>query len=164
MQKFHAYAFAALGFAGFASTSLAAEPASGSLDASTRRNLDHAMHGEAYANLKYLLYAEKAREAGNDKLAALFEEAANVEANEHFAREADALGLVGSNEANLLDAIAGERYENERMYTAFADAAEKAGDAKVAALFRQIAEDEGDHYHQYEDAAAALKSGAAAGN
>jgi rubrerythrin len=34
----------------------------------------------------------------------------------------------------------------------FADQAEKAGDAKVAALFRQIAEDEGDHYDKYKAA------------
>lgn len=163
MQKFHAIAFAALCAAAPVSMALAAEPASSALDATTRRNLDAAMHGEAYANLKYLLYAAKAREAGNEQLAALFEEAANVEANEHFAREADALGLVGSNEANLLDAMAGERYENEKMYASFATQADSVGDARVASLFRQIAEDEGDHHQQYQDAAAALRAAATAG-
>jgi len=34
----------------------------------------------------------------------------------------------------------------------FADQAEQAGDKKVAALFRQIAADEGDHYQQFKDA------------
>ena len=57
------------------------------------------MHGEAFANLKYLRYAEVARESGNAELAQLFESSANVEANEHFAREADALKLDGTNDA-----------------------------------------------------------------
>ncbi|HWQ87447.1 MAG TPA: rubrerythrin, partial [Brevundimonas sp.] len=57
----------------------------------TRANLEAAMHGEAFANLKYLRYAEVARESGDEELARLFESSANVEANEHFAREADAL-------------------------------------------------------------------------
>lgn len=118
----------------------------------TRENLQAAMHGEAFANLKYRRYAEVAREGGNEALAKLFEDSANVEANEHFAREADALKLDGTNAANLLDAMAGEKYENETMYITFADQAEKAGDLKTAAMFRQIAVDEGDHYARYKAA------------
>jgi rubrerythrin len=125
---------------------------------STRKNLQDAMHGEAFANLKYLQYAEKARAGGNEKLALLFEESANVEANEHFAREADALGLVSDNATNLADAVAGEHYENTKMYVSFAEQADKAGDKKAAELFRQIAIDEGDHYQQYKDAAAELNA------
>lgn len=118
----------------------------------TRENLQAAMHGEAFANLKYRRYAEVARAGGNEALAKLFEDSANVEANEHFAREADALKLDGANAANLLDAMAGEKYENKTMYITFADQAEKAGDLKTAAMFRQIAADEGDHYARYKAA------------
>ena len=118
----------------------------------TRENLLAAMHGEAFANLKYRRFAEVARESGNEPLARLFEESANVEANEHFDREADALKLGGANTANLLDAMAGEKYENKTMYVDFAAQAEKAGDVKTAAMFRQIAEDEGDHYARYKAA------------
>jgi rubrerythrin len=118
----------------------------------TRENLSAAMHGEAFANLKYRRYAEVAREGGNEALAKLFEESANVEANEHFAREADALKLDGTNVANLLDAMAGEKYENKTMYITFAQQAEKAGDVKTAAMFRQIAADEGDHFARYKAA------------
>lgn len=118
----------------------------------TRENLLAAMHGEAFANLKYRRFAEVARESGNESLAKLFEESANVEANEHFDREADALRLGGANAANLLDAMAGEKYENKTMYVEFAAQADKAGDAKTAAMFRQIAEDEGDHYARYKAA------------
>ena len=48
------------------------------LNPQTRANLEAAMHGEAFANLKYLRYAEVARESGNSELAQLFESSANV--------------------------------------------------------------------------------------
>ncbi len=123
----------------------------------TRANLEAAMHGEAFANLKYLRYAEVARVGGDEELARLFESSANVEANEHFAREADALKLDGTNEANLVDAMAGEQYENLTMYIGFAAQAEAAGDLRTASLFRQIAADEGDHYERYRAAAERLR-------
>lgn len=118
----------------------------------TRANLEAAMHGEAFAHLKYETYAEAAREHGREDLAKLFEQAAKVEADEHFAREADALKLAGTDVANLTDAAKGERYENTIMYVKFAEEADRAGDKKVAAMFRQIAEDEGDHYAKYKAA------------
>lgn len=139
---------AVLAAACLAGPALAAE----ALAPQTRENLLAAMHGEAFANLKYRRYAEVARSAGNEALAKLFEESANVEANEHFDREADAVKLDGTDAANLLDAMAGEKYENKTMYVTFAEQAEKAGDLKVAAMFRQIAVDEGDHYARYKAA------------
>ena len=126
------------------------------LAAQTRANLETAMRGEAYANLKYRAYGDAARRAGNEELARIFEEAADVEAKEHFAREADALGLAGFDARNLADAMAGENYENTKMYIGFADQAEKAGDKKTAQLFRQIAADEGDHYQRFKEAFVAL--------
>ena len=76
--------------------SLAAAPgfAEEALNAQTKTNLEAAMHGEAFANLKYQAYAEHARKSGHPEIAKLFDENANVEASEHFAREADALGLA----------------------------------------------------------------------
>ena len=127
------------------------------LKAQTKKNLEAAMHGEAYAHLKYKAYAEQARESGQPEIARLFEESANVEANEHFAREADALGLAKGNEANLLDGMAGEYYENTKMNVDFANQADKAGDTRVAAMFRQIAADEGDHYQSYKLAVEKLR-------
>jgi rubrerythrin len=148
MTLFKLLSGTALAVSLFAGPALAAD----SLAPQTRENLSAAMHGEAFANLKYRRYAEVAREGGNETLAKLFEESANVEANEHFAREADALKLDGTNAANLLDAMAGEKYENKTMYINFADQAEKAGDVKTAAMFRQIAVDEGVHYARYKAA------------
>ena len=88
---------------------------------------------------------------------------ANVEAKEHFAREADASGLAGFDARNLADALAGEHYENTKMYISFADEADKAGDKKVAKLFRQIAADEGDHYKQFKEAFVKLQSSSTPG-
>lgn len=127
-----------------AGAALAGEPSS-----RTKQNLDTAMHGEAYANLKYRTYAEMARESGRPELATLFEMTANVEADEHFAREADALKLAKTNDANLLDAMAGEQYENTNMYKEFAKQAREDGDVAAAELFEEIAVDEGDHYKAY---------------
>lgn len=145
-----AAAVAALSFGMLSASAVSA----GDLSARTKKNLETAMHGEAYANLKYRAYAEMARESGKPELAKTFEQAANVEANEHFAREADALKLAKSNEANLKDAAAGEHYENTKMYKEFAAQARADGDVAAAKLFEQIAADEGDHYAAYE---AALK-------
>ena len=54
----------------------------------TRQNLCTAMHGEAFAYVKYLLFAEYAREEGRMDLAELFERTAQVERFEHFREEA----------------------------------------------------------------------------
>jgi rubrerythrin len=124
------------------------------LAAQTRANLETAMHGEAYANLKYQRYADLAEASGNTDLAKLFRDSANVEANEHFDRESAAMPLGSANAANLKDAITGEHYENVKMYVDFARQADAAGDTKVAAMFRQIAEDEGTHYRAYQAALA----------
>ncbi len=140
--------------------SLLAAPvfAEGTLNAQTKQNLQAAMHGEAYAHLKYLAYAEHARKSGHPEIAKLFDENANVEASEHFAREAEALNLAKSDEANLADGMAGEQYENTKMYVQYAQQADAVGDKKVAGMFRQIAADEGDHYAAYRTAAEKLRT------
>ncbi len=139
-----------------APVAIAAAPIAKPLAAQTRANLEAAMKGEAFANLKYSRYADQAEAAGEPELAALFRASANVEANEHFDREAQALGLGGTAQVNLEDAIAGELYENTKMYIGFADQAQASGDVKVAAMFRQIAEDEGTHLAAYRAALAKI--------
>ena len=59
-----------------------------SLKKATTDNLSTAMHGEAFAYAKYLLYAEHARQSGATELANLFESSAKAERFEHFAEEA----------------------------------------------------------------------------
>lgn len=114
------------------------------------------MHGEAYANLKYLRYADQADAAGKPALAKLFRASANIEANQYLDREAQALQLGGANSASLEDAMAGEHYENVAMYVNFAKQSEDDGDVKVASMFRQIGIEEGAHYDAYKAAVAKL--------
>ena len=154
MSKSYSCVKAAVAAAAALSLSLIlASPASaGPLSAQTRANLETAMHGEAYAHLKYQAYADRAESGGKPELARLFREAADVEGNEHFDREQAMLGLAGTNDANLRDAMAGEHYENTKMYLDFARQADRDGDHDAAAMFRQIAADEGDHYAQYKAA------------
>ena len=111
----------------------------------TLANLLDAMHGEAFAYAKYNLYADHAAQTGHPSIAKLFRGTAPVELREHFAGEAVLAGLVGSNWANLTDAITGETYAAQTMYPGFARQAAKAGDRHAAWLFREIANDEAGH-------------------
>ena len=77
-------------------------------------------------------------------VAKLFSGTAQVELREHFAGEAVLAGLVGTNAANLRDAIKGETDEHTTMYPNFAKQATKNCTA-AAELFTEIAADEGGH-------------------
>lgn len=122
------------------------------LDKKTQDNLSTAMHGEAFAYAKYMLYAQHARKNGNKQLALLFEKAARTERFQHFAEEADLAGIVGSDKDNLRDAIAGESYEAETMYREFAEQAATAGDKAAADRFEEIRRDEMGHRDAFKAA------------
>ncbi len=115
----------------------------------TLTNLLDAMHGEAFANAKYNLYADHAAKTGHPAIAKLFRGTAQVELREHFAGEAVLAGLVGSNRTNLKTAITGETYETKTMYPDFAYQAAKAGDRQAARLFWEIGREEGSHAHAF---------------
>jgi rubrerythrin len=129
----------------------------GTLDQKTMDNLSIAMHGEAFAYVKYLLYAEQARKNGNKELADLFEKTANTERFEHFAEEAHLAGLVGRDAENLEDAVQGESYEIDSMYLEFAQKAKSAGDTAAAARFEEIRHDEMGHRDAFKIALATLQ-------
>lgn len=120
----------------------------------TAENLSTAMHGEAFAYAKYMLYAEHARQNGNNELANLFETSAKTERFEHFAEEARLAGLVGSDADNLKNAMNGESYEVETMYPEFAEKASAAGDKAVAERFEEIRRDEMKHRDAFKTALA----------
>lgn len=126
------------------------------MNSQTKNNLLTAMHSEAFAYVKYMLFAERARKNGRADLADLFESTAHVERFEHFAEEAELAGLVGSDEDNLRDAVAGESYEVDTMYGEFAQQARTAGDQAVADRFGEIRRDERGHRDLYKAAAAHL--------
>ena len=51
---------------------------------------------EAFAYVKYMVFAEHARKNCDPELADLFEKTAHVERFEHLAEEAELAGLIGS--------------------------------------------------------------------
>ena len=118
----------------------------------TQKNLVTAMHGEAFAFVKYMLFAEHARKNGHPELADLFEKTAHVERFEHLAEEAELAGLVGSDADNLSDAIEGESYEVETMYKEFAEQAATDGDQAAASRFTEVRSDEMGHRDAYKAA------------
>lgn len=120
--------------------------------ARTKANLDTAMHGEALAHAKYMLFATRARQTGNPALANLFEGTAGVELNEHFAGEAALAGLVRTTKDNLRKAIAGERNEATNLYPGFAKRATAVGDTAAARYFRDTAADEAKHAAAFQQA------------
>ncbi|MGV9255628.1 ferritin family protein [Streptomyces sp. NPDC003697] len=120
--------------------------------ARTRANLDTAMHGEALAHAKYMLYAARARQTGNAALARLFEGTAGVELHEHFAGEAALGGLVRTTKTNLRTALTGERTEATTRYPGFAERAAAVGDTAAARYFRDTAADEAKHAAAFQQA------------
>jgi rubrerythrin len=116
-------------------------PARFSLADSTRANALSAMHGEAMAHAKYLAYAAQAPETGHDQAAPQFTSAAETELSDHFAREADLIGLGGDIAANLRDAINDETNQ-ATMYRGFAKQANADHDTAAAALFTVLGDDE----------------------
>lgn len=141
---------AAAGF--FMMGRMTAENTAAKINPQTAENLSSAMHGEAFAFAKYMLYAEHARKSGNQELADLFTQNAHTERFEHFAEEAKLAGLVGSDEQNLRDAIKGETWEFDHMYPDFAAKAREAGDAAAASRFLEIRNDEGKHRDAFQSA------------
>ena len=130
------------------------------MNTTTVENLLTAMHGEAFAYAKYMLYAERARQQGHTELAELFEKIAKEERLEHFAEEAELAGLVGTDADNLSNAIEGESYEVETMYREFAEKALAAGDNAAADRFEEIRHDEIKHRDALKAALATIQKDA----
>ena len=135
-----------------------AAPANSPLADSTRANALSAMHGEALAHAKYLAYATQAQQAGRVQAAQDFTSASQTELSDHFAREADLIGLGGDVAANLRDAISGETTEVNTMYPGFAKQASADNDPAAADLFTEIAADEASHLKDFQTALAAVTS------
>ena len=139
-----------------------APPANAPLADSTRSNALSAMHGESLAHAKYLAYATAAQKAGRAQAAQAFTDAAQTELSDHFAREADLIGLGGDPAANLRDAISGETNEANTMYPDFAKQARADNDTAAAELFTEIAGDEAAHAKDSSVALTAVTSPSAA--
>jgi rubrerythrin len=138
-----------------------ATPARSPLADSTRANALSAMHGEAMAHAKYLAYAAQAQQAGRDQAAQQFTSAAHTELSDHFAREADLIGLGGDIAANLREAISGET-NDATMYRGFAKQANADHDIAATALFTDLGDDEATHAKDFTTALTAVTGPAGA--
>ncbi|MCM8758344.1 MAG: rubrerythrin family protein [Candidatus Omnitrophica bacterium] len=96
----------------------------------TEANLKAAFAGESQAHMKYLIFANKAKEEGKPNIARLFEAIALAE-QVHATNHLKALGECGSTTENLQTAISGETFEVEEMYPAY-DAVAKLQEEKTA--------------------------------
>lgn len=118
----------------------------------TRDNLMSALQAEALAFCKYMMFAKKARETGRHDLAKLFTEIANVELSDHFSAEAELIGLVGDNKANIAAALSGEIQDVDVMYRQFIEQALDAGEQEIADRFMEIRRDEIKHRDSFMSA------------
>lgn len=124
----------------------------------TTDNLKAAFAGESQANRTYLAFAKKADADGFKQIARLFRAAAEAE-TVHALAHFRVMGGVGTTEANLEAAIAGEAYEAKEMYPAFLAKAENEGNKAAAASFRNALAVEKVHHALYAGALAAFKEG-----
>ncbi|MFH1294708.1 MAG: rubrerythrin family protein, partial [Candidatus Aenigmatarchaeota archaeon] len=117
--------------------------------AKTDENLKAAFAGESQARNKYDYFAKVARNEGYHYIAKIFEETALNEM-QHAKDEFKLLKGINDTKTNLKEAIAGEHYENTRMYPEFAKTAQEEGNAEAAKLFTQIAKVETEHEKRYQ--------------
>ena len=122
------------------------------LSNSTRQDLLSAMKNEAFAYLKYQLFAEQAHKNGNETLAGILEHTAADEYEKHFKEHAKLYGLLKSDHENLVNAMSAEFVESTQMYQDMAKRAEAAGDAAAAKHFSDLARDEIDHRDAFKEA------------
>src|ERR1700674_5630054 len=119
----------------------------------THTNLKDAFAGESQANRRYLYFAKIADVEGQPEIAGLFRDTAEGETG-HAHGHLDYLKMVGdpatnlpigSTEANLRAAIAGETYEYTNMYPGMAKAAREEGFSEIADWFETLAKAEKAH-------------------
>jgi rubrerythrin len=118
----------------------------------TQEDVLTAMHGEAFAYARYMLFAEEARRDDRPEIAELFEATARTELLEHFAQEAALVGLVRTTADNLRTAIEGESHEIDVVYPSYAEHARAAGDAPAADRLEEIRRDELEHLEAFREA------------
>jgi rubrerythrin len=115
----------------------------------TEENLWAAFAGESQARNKYTFFAQVAREAGFEQIAAIFEETAENE-KAHAERIFKFLKALGDTKQNLKAGIKGEHYEWTQMYPEFEKVARREGLTEIADFFKEVAEVEEQHEKRYQ--------------
>jgi rubrerythrin len=119
----------------------------------THANLKAAFAGESQANRRYLYFAKVADVEGYPEVAGNFRETAEGETGhahghlDYLKRVGDpATDLpIGSTDANLKSAVAGETHEYTDMYPGMAKTAREEGFAEIADWFETLAKAEKSH-------------------
>ncbi|MCK4591952.1 rubrerythrin family protein [Candidatus Parcubacteria bacterium] len=135
----------------------------------TIQNLTKAFVGESQVRNRYTFYAKIAQKEGFEQISEIFLLTAENE-REHakwlfrlinelkkksdenldeIKIEADVPTTLGDTAENLKAAIAGENFEQTKMYPEFADMAEEEGFTKIAAQIRAIAIAEKHHEERF---------------
>ncbi len=124
----------------------------------TKRFLGEAFAGESQAHMKYLIFADRAREEGFNNVARLFEAIAFAEfvhARNHF----EALGNLSETTDNLQVAIDGENWEVNEMYPAYNAVAELQNESKARRSIHYALEAEKIHSALYTKAKQSVEEG-----
>lgn len=117
----------------------------------TFKNLLLAYAGESQARVKYEYYSSQAKKDGFVQIANIFDETSHNE-KEHAKIWFKLLhngGILPTNE-NLQDAIDGEDYEHDIMYSEFAKEAYEEGYDEIGDLFSKVGDIEYHHARRYE--------------
>jgi len=123
----------------------------------TQENLQTAFAGESQANRKYLFFADKAEKEGYPQIARLFRAAAEAE-TVHARNHLQVMGGIGTTDANLAAAIAGEHHEFIKMYPDFIEQAKTDKNQRAEISFTHANAVEKIHHGLYQKALDALKS------
>lgn len=124
----------------------------------TEKNLLRTFAGESRARTMYTLYGEKAEKEGLHYIAKVFKLTSDNELA--HAREVfnDYLKMNGCTIENLLEAVAGEKAENEEIYKKFEDDAREEGFTEIADFYKEVREVEAEHAKRYEELAKKLEN------
>jgi rubrerythrin len=98
------------------------------------------MQAEAVAYAKFLRFAAAARRNNEQSVAALFEEAADVDRCQHFAREAELAHMTGTEDENLHSAIE-TVIRQIAMYDGFIRQASADGDLAAVRVLEKVRND-----------------------
>lgn len=128
-------------------------------DSKTLENLKAGFAGESQANRRYLYFAQKADEEGNQEVAQVFRSTADGETAHAFGHLKFMVPVgdpvtgepIGTTEQNLKSAIAGETYEYSQMYPGFAKVAREENFDEIAHWFEVLSKAEKAHARKYED-------------
>jgi rubrerythrin len=122
----------------------------------TKKFLQDAFAGESMAHMKYLTFAEDAKQKGKNKLAKMWEAIAYAEfvhARNHF----KALGNLKSIEENIKSSYDGENFEIEEMYPVYGNAADFQKENEAVKTMHYAIEAEKTHRDMYEAAEKEIK-------